>query len=127
MAQSCVANAWFLSTKSSWAIEKLRIETQFDHLSESSRRIVHRTGSLCGPQASQEVSNPDRICYRSNIPTLQLTLLFLKVKLTSLNVIKILLVVLEKQLLKILLNTLLQHQGHLNILMNALNQLNLHK
>ncbi len=33
------------------------IETQFDHLSESSRRIVHRTGSLCGPQASQEVNH----------------------------------------------------------------------
>ncbi len=48
--------------------------------------------------------------------------IFLKVKSTSLNVIKMLLVVLEKQLLKILLNTLIQHQENLNILMNALNQ-----
>ncbi len=56
-----------------------------------------------------------------------LTLLFLKVKLTILNIIKMLLVVLEKQLLKILLNALIQNQEHLNILNNALNQLNLHK
>ncbi len=38
---------------------KVVIGTQFDHLSESTRRIVHRTGSLCGPQASQEVNHWD--------------------------------------------------------------------
>ncbi len=54
-------------------------------------------------------------------------LLYLKLKLISLNVIKMLLVVLGKQLLKILLNALLQHQDNLNIMKNAQNQLNLHK
>ncbi len=58
---------------------------------------------------------------------LYLILFFLKVKLTSLNVKKMLLVVLEKQQLKILLNALIQHQEHLIMFMNALNQLNLHK
>ena len=48
-------------------------------------------------------------------------------KSTNLNVIKILLVVLEKQLLKILLNASIQNQEHLIILKNAQNQLNLHK
>ncbi len=38
-------------------LRKVVIGTQFDHSSESSRRIVHRTGSLCGPQASQEVNH----------------------------------------------------------------------
>ena len=52
---------------------------------------------------------------------------FLKVKSTNLNVIKILLVVLEKQLLKILLNASIQNQEHLIILKSARNQLNLHK
>ncbi len=51
----------------------------------------------------------------------------LRVKLTSLNVTKILLVVLGKQILKILLNALIQHQENLNILMSAHNQLILHK
>jgi hypothetical protein len=55
-----------------------------------------------------------------------LILLFLEVKLTSLNGIKTLLVVLEKQKLKILLNSSIQHQEHLIILMNALNQFNYH-
>ena len=53
--------------------------------------------------------------------------LFSKVKLINLNVMKILLVVLEKQLLKIILNASIQYQENLNILKNALNQLNLHK
>jgi hypothetical protein len=55
-----------------------------------------------------------------------LILLFLKVKLTSLNVIKMLLVASEKQQLKISLNALIQHQEYLITLMNALYQLNLH-
>jgi hypothetical protein len=62
MAQSCVASAWFSSTKFSGRILKLwKVVNgaQFDHSSESSRRIVHRTGSLCGPQASQEVNHWD--------------------------------------------------------------------
>ncbi len=45
-----------------------------------------------------------------------LTLLFLKAML-----------VLEKKLSKVLLNAFIQHQENLNILRNALNQLNLHK
>ncbi len=43
--------------------------------------------------------------------------IILEEKLTSLNVIKMLLVELEKQKLKILLNALTQHQEHLIILM----------
>ncbi len=53
--------------------------------------------------------------------------IYLKVKLTSLNVIKMLLVVQEKQILKILLNALIQHKENLNMLNNVPNQLNLHK
>jgi hypothetical protein len=43
-----------------------------------------------------------------------LTLLFLKEKLTNLNAIKMLLVVLEKQLLKTLLNALMQHTKYID-------------
>ncbi len=46
--------------KSSWAnikVVKIVNKAQFDHSSESSRRIVHRTGNLCGQQASQEVNH----------------------------------------------------------------------
>ncbi len=57
MAQFCVAIALFSSDKKFVGYLKIAIETQFDHSSESSRRIVHRTGSLCGPQASQEVNH----------------------------------------------------------------------